>query len=92
MTQPNQKKHIGISLKLLRIKYNLSQEEMALRANVAQSTVYDIENGVRTNPGFLTIIRLISIFPITPYEILDVLGYKLQIEDLNKKILENRYL
>lgn len=51
-----------VNLKAFRISLNMSQREMAAKLGIAQSTYWQIENGV-INPSYKLLKRLANSFP-----------------------------
>lgn len=87
------KKHqFGEHFKSLREMYGMSQLDVAVTASLSQSTIEHIEKGQRKSPKLITILKMLSIFPLTPIEILYALGYEVTTEQIQHKILQNRYL
>lgn len=57
--------HIGQAIKMLRLQQNMTQEQLALEANVATSNVSRIENGQR-HPSQRLLVRLAESLHTTP--------------------------
>lgn len=58
-----------MDIKELREKQGLSQEQLAEKAGVAQSTIHYIENG--NNPRTETLIKIAAALGVKPGELLD---------------------
>lgn len=56
----------GQRLKSLREQAGLSPSDLAGRAGLHQSHVYDLENGRRPNPGWDTVQKLAEALGVTP--------------------------
>jgi transcriptional regulator with XRE-family HTH domain len=59
----------GENVARLRGKAGLSQEELAYRSSIHQSTIYLLENGKR-EPRLLTIVKVAGALGINPIELL----------------------
>lgn len=57
--------HIGKAIRLLRIQRNMTQEQLALDANIATSNVSRIENGQR-QPSQKLLVKLADSLKTTP--------------------------
>lgn len=57
--------HIGQAIKMLRLQQNMTQEQLALEANIATSNISRIENGQR-HPSQRLLIRLAESLQTTP--------------------------
>ena len=53
------------NLKKLRKKQNLSQEQLAQKADITYSTLIKIESGANANPTLETISKLADVFKIS---------------------------
>lgn len=60
----------GASVKRLRIERNMTTKTLAHKSNMDQSSISNIENGIRDNPTITTIEKLLA-----------PLGYHLVIEE-----------
>lgn len=54
---------IGTKIRRLRLQQKMSQEELALKINIAQTTVSNIESN-KTIPDFLVIQKICEIFEV----------------------------
>lgn len=70
MTRKNGVKNtkIGLKIKLERTKLNISQEDLAFRANVNKNTIGAIERGTQS-PTFDTLESIAEAFGITVQEL-----------------------
>ena len=70
MTRKNGVKNtkIGLKIKLERTKLNISQEDLAFRANVNKNTIRAIERGAQS-PTFDTLESIAGAFGITVQEL-----------------------
>ena len=70
MTRKNGVKNtkIGLKIKLERTKLNISQEDLAFRANVNKNTIGAIERGTQS-PTFDTLEAIAGAFGITVQEL-----------------------
>ncbi|MBU1043618.1 MAG: helix-turn-helix transcriptional regulator [Candidatus Omnitrophica bacterium] len=55
---------LAANIKKLRKKHNLSQEQLAQKADITYSTLIKIESGNNTNPTLDTLTKLASVFKI----------------------------
>ena len=68
-----------VNLKAFRISLNMSQREMAAKLGIAQSSYWQIENGV-INPSYKLLKRLANSFPdVNLNELLFYRGYSRRI-------------
>ena len=57
---------IGKKLKMLRTKFNLTQEDLAKLLNVKRETIHKYENDIIKNIKYETVVKLSKIFNTTP--------------------------
>jgi len=55
---------LSANIKKLRKKHNLSQEQLAKKADITYSTLIKIESGNNTNPTLDTLQKLASVFKV----------------------------
>jgi len=58
------KSRIGENLKKYRLKSGLSQEDLAVKANVTFHTISKIETGATNDPRALTLEKLVGVLDI----------------------------
>lgn len=66
----SRKEEIGKKIKDLRIKFSLTQEELAEKLEIKHQTIYKYENGIIKNIKYETIEKLSKIFNVTPQYLL----------------------
>ena len=57
---------IGKKLKMLRTKFNLTQEDLAKSLNVKRETIHKYENDIIKNIKYETVVKLAKIFNTSP--------------------------
>jgi transcriptional regulator with XRE-family HTH domain len=55
---------LAARIRALRVRAELTQEQLALRAGVAVSTLRKIETGKITEPGYFTILAILHVLQI----------------------------
>ena len=60
------KKNIGERILSLRLKFNITQEELAKKLNIKRQTIHKYENNIIKNIKYETIVKLAKIFNTTP--------------------------
>ena len=60
---------LAAQLRDCRLRSALTQEQLAARAGVALSTLRKIETGKITEPGYFTILAILSALGISPQEL-----------------------
>lgn len=75
---------IGIELKRARLRSQLSQEELAHRANMDRSHISDLECG-KKSPTIDTVFRLCDVMQVSPSNLVARVERQLQKEKLEKK-------
>lgn len=60
----NMKSRIGNNLKKYRLRSALSQEDLAIKANVTFHTISKIETGATNDPRALTLEKLVKVLDI----------------------------
>ena len=60
------KKNIGERILSLRLKFNITQEELAKKLNIKRQTIHKYENNIIKNIKYETVIKLAKIFNTTP--------------------------
>lgn len=71
------KKAIGMTLRRIRVKNGLSQEDVAFETDVSRSYISDLERGVK-EPSLSIIFRLCKILKIRPSEFIVKLENRLK--------------
>ncbi|BBM45172.1 DNA-binding helix-turn-helix protein [Leptotrichia trevisanii] len=60
------KKNIGERILSLRLKFNITQEELAKKLNIKRQTIHKYENNIIKNIKYETVVKLAKIFNTTP--------------------------
>ncbi len=81
------KKHLGSKIKRLRVKYKLTQEQLAEKMQIAPRTLCGIENGENFVKAE-TLAKLCEVFNITSFELFAFDHIKPQ-EELIEEIIED---
>ena len=63
-------KAFGFHLRKLRSKQNLSQEKLAILADISENQIYNLENG-KNNPTICTLKQIADALKILPKDLLD---------------------
>ena len=71
--QKNFKKVVGLQVKHLRLKADLTQEELATRCGIFRTYLSRIENGT-ANPTLVVLVALADCLGVAPHELLLMLG------------------
>jgi transcriptional regulator with XRE-family HTH domain len=64
-----QARALAARLRALRLDRELTQEQLAMRAGVAVSTLRKIESGVVVEPGYFTVLSLAAALDIDPHNL-----------------------
>jgi len=65
-----QKNNLGKKIKELRLKYHLSQDELARKADVPYTTLTKIETGVIKNPSVYVVAKIAKALNISIEELI----------------------
>ena len=71
----NDNNSIGEKLKMLRVKSNLTQEDLAKSLNVKRETIHKYENDIIKNIKYETIVKLAEIFNTAPEYLLGFIKF-----------------
>lgn len=83
-----QKKLIGLRIKNLRTKHNLTQEKFCEKVGVEVSTISNSET-FKSCPSFATVVAIIDYFKLEPNDFLDFIQYNTTTDDeLDSIIIE----
>ena len=59
------------NLRLLRYKCKMTQKQLARASGVSQSYINELENGTKTNPSFLILMKLSNAMGVTVCELME---------------------
>lgn len=79
---------MGEKIKFYRQRLEMSQEDLALKAEVGLATLSELENSIR-QPELKTIHKLSHALGLSPREIAYVFGVNLYISDVKRKSENN---